>query len=177
MMNEQHLREQISALVDGELSPQTSAAVLDALRQIDGARAVWREYQCISDALNERPTVSDDFLDRFAARLAAEPVLLAPKAAYRRHAVVPRRWMVVLSVAASAVLVSVVGWYGLHATVPDAASPAVMAAAPAIAPVVQDPVGPYLAAHQSLVGNPGLGRPVVLVGADTPVSHPRAADR
>jgi hypothetical protein len=43
--------------------------------------------------------------------------------------------------------------------------------------VAQDPVVPYLVAHQSLVGNPGFGRPVVLVGADTPVNRQRVVGR
>lgn len=76
-------REQMSALVDGELSADALAGACADWRQQEDARAAWHAYHVIGDALR-----SDDlcrraghdarFLESLRARLAHEPVVLAP---------------------------------------------------------------------------------------------------
>lgn len=75
-------REQISALADGELTAQHLDVALAALRQPEG-RADWEIYHQIGDVLRSDDMaiqMSSGFAARMAARLEAEPVLLAPVA-------------------------------------------------------------------------------------------------
>jgi sigma-E factor negative regulatory protein RseA len=73
-------REQISALADGELSDQQLEVALAALRQQD-ARADWDVYHQIGDVLRSDDmavSLSPEFSARMAARLEAEPAIVAP---------------------------------------------------------------------------------------------------
>ncbi|HEY8609383.1 MAG TPA: sigma-E factor negative regulatory protein [Noviherbaspirillum sp.] len=76
-------REQISALADGELVDAQLDQALAALR--DGAaRDDWELYHRIGDALRSEEIADvelrPDFSARFAARLDAEPTIIAPTA-------------------------------------------------------------------------------------------------
>jgi sigma-E factor negative regulatory protein RseA len=73
-------QEEISALADGELDAPQLDALLAALRRPD-QHATWDIYHQIGDALRSDDlgiALSPDFSARMAARLAAEPPLLAP---------------------------------------------------------------------------------------------------
>lgn len=92
-------REQISALADGELGDQQIDMAFAALKQ-DEVRADWELYHQIGDVLRSDDmavTLSPSFAARMAARLDAEPTIVAPS----RHAAEPtvraethslRRW-------------------------------------------------------------------------------------
>src|SRR4051812_23919083 len=76
-------QEQISALADGELDDSHVDAALAALRQGPG-REAWDAYHQIGDVLRSDDmavSLSPGFEARMAARLAAEPVILAPASA------------------------------------------------------------------------------------------------
>jgi sigma-E factor negative regulatory protein RseA len=81
-MNMNHMtQEQISAFADGALDEIHVDGALAALRQPDG-QAVWDLYHQIGDALRSEEmafTLSDGFAARMAARLEAEPAIVAPK--------------------------------------------------------------------------------------------------
>ncbi|WLI91663.1 sigma-E factor negative regulatory protein [Massilia sp. R2A-15] len=68
------IREHISALTDGELAASDLELAFAALRARDGEQA-WDAYHRIGDELRAQatPELSDDFGERLAARLAAEP--------------------------------------------------------------------------------------------------------
>ena len=68
------IREHISALADGELSPADIELAFAALHAVDGHRA-WITYHRIGDVLRAQaaPELSDDFNARLAERLAREP--------------------------------------------------------------------------------------------------------
>lgn len=73
-------REQISALADGELSEQHVDIALAGMRQSD-ARADWELYHQIGDILRSDEmavTLSSGFAAKMAARLDAEPTIIAP---------------------------------------------------------------------------------------------------
>src|SRR5436309_584764 len=75
-------QEQISAFTDGELTVGHVDITLAALCQ-EAGRASWDVYHQISDVLHSDDlpcTMSPDFSARFAARLAAEPVMITPAA-------------------------------------------------------------------------------------------------
>jgi sigma-E factor negative regulatory protein RseA len=74
-------QEQISALVDNELSDEHVNLALAALRQADG-RDAWDVYHQIGDVLRSDEMAhefSPDFTSRLMARLDAEPTVMAPQ--------------------------------------------------------------------------------------------------
>ena len=71
------IREHISTLSDGALSDSDLELALAALQCADGQQA-WNAYHRIGDVLRAQatPELSDDFADKLAARLDAEPAPL-----------------------------------------------------------------------------------------------------
>jgi sigma-E factor negative regulatory protein RseA len=75
--------ERLSALADGELDAAALAQVCADWRDDGESRAAWHSYQLIGDVLRSGDLASNAardaaFLVAFRARLAAEPVVLAP---------------------------------------------------------------------------------------------------
>ena len=142
------MNDKISALMDGELDEKSAAQVIDSLGRDGDALRVWRAYHLISDAMRNGCLLSDGFAARVAARLSAEPALLAPA----RLQAEPRKWLV-LSAAASVAAVSLVGWLAF-APQREAPPPQVAQASatplkklPAIVPLPSG-TNDYLLAHQ-----------------------------
>lgn len=100
------MREDISALADGELGEDEALRLLASLRNDPDLRSDWDSCHLIGDAL--RGHLSRPVASSVARRLAAEPTVLAPRA----RAVEPERhytrW--VMSAAASLAAVAFVGW-------------------------------------------------------------------
>lgn len=74
-------REQISILADGELADEDVNRALQALRD-PAQQATWSLYHQIGDVMRSEhmaAPLSADFSARMAARLDAEPTLLAPR--------------------------------------------------------------------------------------------------
>ncbi len=91
--NDPRRLEQLSALADGELDEATVLAACSAWRADATVRASWQAYQLIGDVLRSEDLATDpardaEFLACFRARLAMEPVVLAPPVASE----VTRRW-------------------------------------------------------------------------------------
>lgn len=101
------MKEKISALMDGELERQASAGPVDALRSAGEARDTWRRYHLIGDAMRDTRMLSAGFSDRVAAKLAAEPTVIAPSRIPAPR--LPR--LQLLSAAASLAAVALVGWF------------------------------------------------------------------
>ncbi len=116
------MSEILSALTDGQAGPQEVTRATAAWRDDPQARATWHSYQLIGDALRSPDLLqaSDGaaFLQSFRARLAQEPVILAPQPARlaqpspeaqvaetgHAHALKRRPWAGPAAVAASFVL-------------------------------------------------------------------------
>lgn len=83
------MSEILSALSDGQATPEEVARACAAWRDDAQARASWHRYQLIGDALRSPELLassdSSAFLQSFRARLAQEPVVLAPQAAQATH--------------------------------------------------------------------------------------------
>lgn len=80
MNTKESTQEHISALADGELSESHMELAMAALRDRD-QRGDWDLYHHIGDVLRSDDmafTLSPDFSARFAARLEAEPAIVAP---------------------------------------------------------------------------------------------------
>ena len=154
------MKDQVSALMDGELDDNEARIVVGRFKQDAAMRDEWEIYHLIGDNLRQPPVWSDAFSKRFAEKFAAEPTVLAPS---RRPAL--RRPMVVLSAAASLAAVSLVAWTAFHFNQPDAASVTNATNANRMAGgEVSHEVNRYLVAHQEYSATP-LGTSVALADA------------
>jgi len=145
------MKAKISALMDGELDEHEATEPLAALGRDRDAFEAWRRYHLISDALQDAQALSADFTSRFAARLAQEPTVLAPRRVAVRGE--SARW-IGLSAAASVAAVAMVAWLAFSTppgTAPDAlaVAPQESAAAGEMARVAPpQTANDYLLAHQ-----------------------------
>jgi len=201
-------RERLSALADGETGGNASAAACATWRAEEEARRDWHCWQLIGDVLRSDELASSAdrdarFLAGVRARLAIEPVVLAPApltAAAPAVARRPVRWHVPAAMAAGFVLV-----VGTFAVVrPDQSArpgPAAVALAdgtarvdspaPVVAADLREPllaggastVDPqvirdarldrYLAAHKQFAGSTALGVPSAFLRSATVESASR----
>lgn len=108
-------RQALSVLMDGEADAQTVLTACEAWRSQAPARQAWHAWHVSADALRSEhlacaPGRDEAFLERLRARLAEEPVVLAPPAAtfdQARAAVQRRRrWAGAMAVAAGFVVVA-----------------------------------------------------------------------
>ena len=138
------MADSISRLMDGELDDAEIEIVCGRLRRPD-AVATWACYHVIGDTLRGAVAPAPGFAERFAARLAAEPTVIAPGRERTRS--VPVAWALAATVAA----IGVVGWAAFATLDP---SPAAIAKAREAATVraaqVRPPPVPtdYLLAHR-----------------------------
>ncbi len=171
-------RRILSALADGDATDSEAARAFQAWRDEPDARASWHAYQLIGDVLRSddlacEPAADEAFLVALRARLASEPVVLAPQAraeaepaampaAVNASAVAARgRWQGPLTMAAGFLVMlgglSVVGPFK-HGADPQLASTAAS--------------GPVLASTA-----PGNNAGVVATTAQTPAQSKAAADQ
>ena len=129
--------ENLSALLDGELSEEMARLAIRQLGQNPAERSRHVEYQAIGDAMRGLSAQHSGFTDRVMAALEKEPVILAPvaKKSERR----PALWLAAASAAA-------ITW-GLWQSSPNEEISAPMAAVQQPASQSADAM-PYLAAHQ-----------------------------
>ena len=102
MKKNQEVRQQISALVDGEVDSSELQPLLTALR-MPAARSDWDIYHRIGDALRSEQMAAEpsaDFSRKLAERLDKEPLLLVPRR--RLHDGWLRAWPAALAAAAAA---------------------------------------------------------------------------
>ncbi len=98
------MKDQISALVDGEVSLENSEHLLTAIAAGGEPGLSWATYHLIGDAMRNTPMFKPDFTAAIMAKLDAEPTVLAPKA--KRVSKLSSGW----SIAASMAAVMFVGW-------------------------------------------------------------------
>jgi len=139
------MKEQISALMDGELEGHAADTAIDALRAGGEALETWRLYHLISDGMRDTRLLGAGFTARFAERLAAEPTVLAPGRLPGRTPV--QRFA--LAAAASVAAVALVGWLAFGPQ-PQAPQPIAQAETPttAITVPLTNAANDYLLAHQ-----------------------------
>jgi negative regulator of sigma E activity len=129
--------ENLSALIDGELSDGMARIAITQLGHSPGDRARLGEYLAIGDAMRGLDTRQDGFSARVMAALEKQPVLLAPVPKQRESR--PTLWLA----AATAAAITWVVWQSNPRD--DIAVP--LASVQQIAPQF-DEASPYLAAHQ-----------------------------
>jgi sigma-E factor negative regulatory protein RseA len=145
------MKAKISELMDGEAERHAAAGPLDALKADGEARDTWRSYHLIGDAMRDTRMLSSGFAARVAAKLAAEPTVMAPsRVAPKRQT---QRWQV-LSAAASLAAIAMVGWLAFapqeDVMVAKAPQPGLPVKEAALAVEVPPPAAAndYLYAHQ-----------------------------
>ena len=104
--------EEISRLMDGELDEIQVDLAYGQLKRPDGM-TTWVCYHVIGDALRGAPGVAPGFSRRFAAHLAAEPTVLAPRPTGSRP--MTYAWAAAAGVAAMAL----VGWVAFNTWQPE----------------------------------------------------------
>jgi sigma-E factor negative regulatory protein RseA len=155
------MTERVSALMDGELSGDDAGREASLLRTDEQARRAWNTYHLIGDAL--RGDLHREYDHKIMARLAGEPVVLAPqpRRPWQGGADQPigrnRDWRLVryaLSAAASVAGVALVVWTAAPVLTPPAEMQLARTTQPVPRPVLRDVgtakgVENYLLAHQS----------------------------
>ncbi|MCB6182246.1 sigma-E factor negative regulatory protein [Leeia sp. TBRC 13508] len=153
------MNERISALMDGELSGEEAAAVLEWIKHNPEAAEVWASYHVIGESLKHHDFLASNIRSRVASRLEQEPTILSP-ASYSKP--VKRTW-IALSAAASIAAVAVLGVVSFQRTHQAEQQTVVVAQK-----TNNLDLNPYLAAHQQYAAQAG-GRPQVRpVSMDNP---------
>ncbi len=139
--------EDLSALVDGELSDEEARDMLKRICASDGESERMMGYFAVGDALRGLASHVPDLTQRVMAALDDEPTVLAPMRRTRSRQ--PYFWL-------AAATVTAIAW-GVWSVSPQEPSGLQIAALPANQP---ESVVPYLAAHQdyaqALVSTPEM---------------------
>jgi sigma-E factor negative regulatory protein RseA len=111
---DQAMKINVSALVDGELEHHEVEATLSALSRGRESRALWSDAQLIGSVLRNEGREAFDISSRVMSALELEPTVLAPK---------PRRlseWQrPAMAMAASAAGVALVSWLAFGSSMPE----------------------------------------------------------
>ena len=131
------MKEQISALMDGDLVLDEAEYLMTAIKANGEAAERWSTYHLIGDVMRGDQAMRADLSQKIMQQIAKEPTVLAPKSSML-SVKKPAMW----SVAASVAAVFFVGWVTLHHQLQDAS----------LAPVeiAQNLPAEYLLAHQSM---------------------------
>jgi len=86
--------QRLSCLIDGEVDADECRALVERLRQDEGACRRWALLNCVGDAMRSPEVAAwhcEGFVARVSAALESEPTVLAPAALAPRHGL--RRWL------------------------------------------------------------------------------------
>ncbi|WP_027467539.1 sigma-E factor negative regulatory protein [Deefgea rivuli] len=140
------MNEKISALMDCEVDRVTASATINEILASNLQQTAWYELHAARDAVQHCP-LSPDFMARFSARLALEPIVIAPRRWHKPHFV--KSLLLPASAVASVMFVGLAFWqFSMHSVAP---SPATMAQAPVV--IKSSEISPYLAAHREGLSN------------------------
>ena len=103
------MKQNISALMDGELFDDEAEALLDKIKRNPDVHAEWQLYHLIGDALRQPDHLHADIGAALHERLQAEPTVLAPRSRVGQNA----RWFA-LSAAASVMGLALVAWLSVQ---------------------------------------------------------------
>ena len=168
------MREQISRLMDGDLDGAEAEAAFRELKGVDGLER-WTCYHIIGDVLRRNGAPTAGFASRFAARLEAEPTVLAPRPSQSAPpSRLPLAWAVAATVAAVVVVSSVA--VSMLEPQPTALATARQATGVRTPQPTAQPVSPdLLLAHQEYSPTTliqGVGPYLRAVSAGSPDSRP-----
>ena len=139
------MKQDISALMDGELFDDEAEALLDKIKRNPDVQEEWHLYHLVGDVLRQPDHLHADIGPALRERLQAEPTVLAPRSRARQNA----KWFA-LSAAASVMALALVAWMSLQIgsePPPQMAMQQASALRPASFPVNRG-LNDYLMAHQ-----------------------------
>lgn len=148
------MKENVSALMDGQLAEHECKGCFDSLKRDAELRQSWDLYHLIGDAM--RGHTAGALSRSFDERLEREPVILAPQ---RKKISSPMRWT--MSAAASLAAVGAVAWmaqpffFGGQNEQIASTQPVPQAAEVMVLPAAAHNLDDYQLAHQRFA--PGLG--------------------
>ena len=144
------MKQEISALMDGELFDDDAEAILDKLKRNPDTHDEWRTYHLISDVLRQSDHVHANINIAIRERLQAEPTVFAPRSRASHNA-----RLFALSAAASIMALTLVAWLSVQVgseTTPQIAMQQSNSVHSASLPT--NGLDDYLMAHQEF--SPGL---------------------
>jgi sigma-E factor negative regulatory protein RseA len=139
------MKQEISALMDGELFEDEAEDLFDRIKRDSDAHRDWAVYHLIGDVLRQPEHIHCDLGAKVRERMQDEPTVLAP----RGRAVKQKMRAVALSAAASLAAVGAVAWMSLQIS-PEAAPQMAMQQSD-LRPVsaqIKPKSNDYLMAHQ-----------------------------
>ena len=139
------MKQDISALMDGELFDDEADALLDKIKRNPDVQEEWQLYHLVGDVLRQPDHLHANIGTALRERLQAEPTVLAPRSRVRQNA----KWFA-LSAAASVMALALVAWMSVQIGSEPAPQMAMQQASslrPASFPVNRGLNG-YLMAHQ-----------------------------
>lgn len=140
------MKQNISALMDGELFDDEAEALLDKLKRDPESQAEWDAYHLIGDALRQPDQTHINISAALRQRLQAEPTVLAPRGRTGQNA----RWFA-LSAAASVMALALVTWLSVQVGSEPVQQMAMQQQPPALRPAsfaANKRMNDYLMAHQ-----------------------------
>lgn len=120
------MSEQLSALMDGELTPDEMKHQISALKKDGALKQTWAAYHMLGDAMRKSPQLSVGFTAKLARQLAEEPTALAPRRTPQSNT--PRYAMPLAASVAAVSMVGVLTWQMVQVNKNEA--PISIAAAP-----------------------------------------------
>jgi len=131
-MNDEHMKEKLSALVDNELDELEERRVFTALEGDVALRRTWERYHLVRAALHQDVdvVVAQDAAEQVTRRIQAEP---STAGSFQRHRVT--RFLGTLAIAASVAAIAITGVQWVHRPAP-APLPALAANMPAPLPAL-----------------------------------------
>jgi sigma-E factor negative regulatory protein RseA len=145
------MTEQISALIDDELTSEEADYIFTSMQSSKLAADTWGRYHLIGDAMRGASALSPHFKQNLMQKLDMEPTVLAPHAIKVKVSRVdkikdklPATW----SIAASFAAIMVVGWMAMHAQTQPSNEAAPIEIAK-LEPSDQSIPAEYLMAHQA----------------------------
>lgn len=103
------MKQEISALMDGELCDEEADMVLGKIRLDEAASRDWQAFHLIGDVMRQPRNLPRDLGAAFYERLAAEPTILAPQP--RRQS---RLQYFAMSAVASIMAMAFLVWFAMH---------------------------------------------------------------
>lgn len=140
------MKQNISALMDGELFDDEAESLLDKLKRNPDTHADWHTYHLIGDALRQPDHTHINIGVALRQRLQAEPTVLAPRDRVGKNA----RWFA-LSAAASVMALALVTWLSVQVGTQPAPQVAMQQQSTALRPAsfsANNRMNDYLMAHQ-----------------------------
>jgi len=134
------MKDQISALIDGELPIESADHLFIALKAKNEISESWAAYHLIGDVMRGNAVFKPGFNERFMQKLELEPSILSPRSSSSKSLV---KTSAAWSMAASVAAVMFVGWVVLQQQVHNKVD-----VAPA--QIAQNVASEYLLAHQSM---------------------------